>query len=71
VLKTELRSSYSQLFKDDMSMVQRAAASNLGKFASTVESSYLVAEIMTMFDDLTKDGKYFICSILLLYVLIF
>uniref|UniRef100_A0A0D3CD66 Phosphatase PP2A regulatory subunit A/Splicing factor 3B subunit 1-like HEAT repeat domain-containing protein n=1 Tax=Brassica oleracea var. oleracea TaxID=109376 RepID=A0A0D3CD66_BRAOL len=57
VLKTELRSSYSQLFKDDMSMVQRAAASNLGKFASTVESSYLVAEIMTMFDDLTKDEQ--------------
>ena len=68
MLKTELRSSYSQLCKDDMPMVRRAAASNLGKFATTVESSYLVGEIMTMFDDLTKDGRFFICSVLLLYM---
>lgn len=56
MLKTELRSTYSQLCQDDMPMVRRAAASNLGKFATTVESTYLIAEIMTMFDDLTKDG---------------
>lgn len=56
MLKTELRATYSQLCKDDMPMVRRAAASNLGKFATTVESTFLIAEIMTMFDDLTKDG---------------
>ncbi|KAF3489219.1 hypothetical protein F2Q69_00054270 [Brassica cretica] len=57
VLKTELRSIYNQLCQDDMPMVRRAAATNLGKFATTVESSYLNAEIMTMFDDLTKDEQ--------------
>nr|CAA57527.1 65 kDa regulatory subunit of protein phosphatase 2A [Arabidopsis thaliana] len=57
VLKTELRATYSQLCKDDMPMVRRAAASNLGKFATTVESTFLIAEIMTMFDDLTKDDQ--------------
>lgn len=56
MLKTELRATYSQLCQDDMPMVRRAAASNLGKFATTVESTFLIAEIMTMFDDLTKDG---------------
>ena len=58
MLKTELRSIYNQLCQDDMPMVRRAAATNLGKFANTLESSYLNAEIMTMFDDLTKDGTY-------------
>ncbi|KAF2602446.1 hypothetical protein F2Q70_00026811 [Brassica cretica] len=57
VLKTELRSIYNQLCQDDMPMVRRAAATNLGKFATTMESSYLNAEIMTMFDDLTKDEQ--------------
>ncbi|KAL0760017.1 hypothetical protein Bca101_076167 [Brassica carinata] len=57
VLKTELQSIYNQLCQDDMPMVRRAAATNLGKFATTVESSYLNAEIMTMFDDLTKDEQ--------------
>lgn len=57
VLKTELQSIYNQLCQDDMPMVRRAAATNLGKFATTLESSYLNAEIMTMFDDLTKDEQ--------------
>ncbi|CAN7034437.1 unnamed protein product [Brassica rapa subsp. trilocularis] len=57
VLKTELRSSYGQLCQDDMPMVRRAAASNLGKFATTLESAFLNAEIMTMFDGLTKDDQ--------------
>ncbi|CAN6873038.1 unnamed protein product [Brassica oleracea] len=60
VLKTELRSIYNQLCQDDMPMVRRAAATNLEKFATTVESSYLNAEIMTMFDDLTKDEQDFV-----------
>jgi hypothetical protein len=41
-------------------MVRRAAASNLGKFAATVEQSHLKTEIMSMFDDLTQDGTCYI-----------
>lgn len=40
-----------------MPMVRRAAAANLGKFAATVEGSYLRSDIMSMFEDLTQDGK--------------
>lgn len=64
-LKTELRTIYGQLCQDDMPMVRRAAASNLGKFAATVEQSHLKTEIMSIFDDLTQDGTFFyICDIL-------
>ena len=55
--KTELRSIYSQLCQDDMPMVRRSAASNLGKFAATVEYAYLKADIMSIFENLTKDGN--------------
>ena len=58
-LKTELRTIYGQLCQDDMPMVRRAAASNLGKFAATVEQSHLKTEIMSIFDDLTQDGTFF------------
>lgn len=57
MLKTELRSIYSQLCQDDMPMVRRAAATNLGKFAATVEAAHLKTDIMSMFEDLTQDGK--------------
>ncbi|KAL2559038.1 Serine/threonine-protein phosphatase 2A 65 kDa regulatory subunit A beta isoform [Forsythia ovata] len=57
VLKTELRSIYSQLCQDDMPMVRRAAATNLGKFAATVEASHLKNDIMSMFEDLTQDDQ--------------
>ena len=55
-LKTELRAIYSQLCQDDMPMVRRSAATNLGKFAATVEAPHLKVDIMSMFDDLTQDG---------------
>jgi hypothetical protein len=57
-LKAELRTIYGQLCQDDMPMVRRAAASNLGKFAATVEQSHLKTEIMSIFDDLTQDGNF-------------
>lgn len=57
MLKAELRSIYSQLCQDDMPMVRRSAATNLGKFAATVESAYLKSDIMSIFDDLTQDGN--------------
>jgi hypothetical protein len=57
MLKTELRSIYSQLCQDDMPMVRRSAASNLGKFAATVESVHLKADILSIFEDLTQDGN--------------
>lgn len=56
-LKMELRSIYSQLCQDDMPRVRRSAASNLGKFAATVEYAHLKADIMTIFEDLTQDGN--------------
>ncbi|MBA0727560.1 hypothetical protein Golax_000537 [Gossypium laxum] len=56
-LKTELRSIYGQLCQDDMPMVRRSAASNLWKFAGTVESAHLKADIMQMFEDLTQDDQ--------------
>lgn len=56
-LKIELRSIYSQLCQDDMPMVRRSAAMNLGKFAATVESAHLKTDILSMFEDLTQDGK--------------
>lgn len=58
-LKAELRSVFSQLCQDDMPMVRRAAASNLGKFAATVEAAHLKTDIMQIFEDLTQDGKLF------------
>lgn len=56
-LKTELRSIYTQLCQDDMPMVRRSAATNLGKFAATVEPAHLKTEIMSIFEDLTQDGN--------------
>ncbi|PWA97559.1 Armadillo-like helical [Artemisia annua] len=55
-LKAELRSVFSQLCQDDMPMVRRAAASNFGKFATTVEAAHLKTDIMQIFEDLTQDG---------------
>jgi len=55
--KTELRSIYNLLCQDDMPMVRRSAASNLGKFAATVEYTHLKADTMSIFEDLTKDGN--------------
>lgn len=39
-----------------MPMVRRAAATNLGKFAATVEAANLKTDIMSLFEDLTQDG---------------
>ncbi|KAM0821338.1 hypothetical protein ACQ4PT_072307 [Festuca glaucescens] len=56
-LKAELRIVYGHLCQDDMPMVRRAAASNLGKFAATVEQSHLKKEIVSIFDNLTQDDQ--------------
>ncbi|MBA0736650.1 hypothetical protein Gogos_010178, partial [Gossypium gossypioides] len=56
-LKTELRAIYSQLCQDDMPMVRRSAATNLGNFAATIEAPHLKVDIMSMFDDLTQDDQ--------------
>ncbi|KAK0604755.1 hypothetical protein LWI29_019109 [Acer saccharum] len=54
-LKTELRTIYRQLCQDDMPMVSRSAATNLGIIATTVEAAHLKAEIMSIFEELTND----------------
>ncbi|PWA54591.1 Ankyrin repeat-containing protein [Artemisia annua] len=56
-LKAELRSVFSQLCQDDMPMVRRAVASNLGKFAATAEAAHLKTDIMQIFEDLTQDDQ--------------
>ncbi|KAL6582776.1 hypothetical protein OROMI_004854 [Orobanche minor] len=57
MLKSELRSIYSQLCQDDMPMVIRSAATKLGKFAATVEAAHLKTDIMSMFEVLTQDDQ--------------
>ena len=57
-IKAELRTLYGQLCQDDIPMVRRSAATNLGKFAATVEVAYLKADIMSMFEDLVQDGMW-------------
>lgn len=59
-LKAELRSMYSQFCQDDMPMVRRAAALNLGKFAATIEPNQLKTDILSLFEDLTRDGNLFL-----------
>lgn len=58
--KMELRQICGHLCQDDMPMVRRAAATNLGKFAATVEQPHLKTDIMSMFEDLTQDGMFFV-----------
>ncbi|CAH8382293.1 unnamed protein product [Eruca vesicaria subsp. sativa] len=60
MLKTELRSIYTQLCQDDIPVVRRAAATNLGKLSTTIESAHLKAGIMSMFDDLTQDEQDYV-----------
>lgn len=55
-MKTELRTIYNQLCQDDMPMVRRSAATNLGKFAATIEAAHLKTDVMAMFEELTQDG---------------
>ncbi|KAL6220257.1 hypothetical protein ACLB2K_008013 [Fragaria x ananassa] len=56
-MKSELRTIYNQLCQDDMPMVRRSAATNMGKFAATVEASHLKTEVMSIFEDLTQDDQ--------------
>lgn len=54
-----------------MPMVRRATASNLMKFAATVEQRHLKTVIMSIFDDLTQDGTFlYIFDILLCYFML-
>lgn len=43
-----------------MPMVRRSAATNLGKFAATMEPAHLKTDIMQIFEDLTQDGKLYL-----------
>lgn len=54
-LKTELQGIYSQLCQYDMLMVRRSVATNLRKFAPTVEAVHLKTDILSIFEDLTQD----------------
>ncbi|THU72137.1 hypothetical protein C4D60_Mb04t08930 [Musa balbisiana] len=57
-LKAELRSMYSQFCQDDMPMVRRAAALNLGKFAATIEPNQLKTDILSLRTVALSFGQY-------------
>ena len=53
--KEKLRASYFKLCHDEMPMVRKAAAGNIGKFAKNVEEEVLEGEIIPNYVELTKD----------------
>lgn len=53
--KEKLRSFYHKLCHDEMPMVRKAAAGNIGKFAKNVEKEVLEEEIIPNYADLTQD----------------
>ncbi|CAI7784492.1 unnamed protein product [Closterium sp. NIES-54] len=55
--RADLRTLYGQLSHDDMPMVRRSSALNMGKFAATVEPQFLKLDILEFFKDLTNDDQ--------------
>mmetsp|Transcript_38622 Transcript_38622/g.46750 ORF Transcript_38622/g.46750 Transcript_38622/m.46750 type:complete len:619 (-) Transcript_38622:409-2265(-) len=55
-IRTELRTWFFQLCKDETPMVKRAAARHLGKFANTIEPEFLKTELLPVYVDLTLDA---------------
>ena len=56
-LRSELRTLYRQLCRDDTPMVRRAAANKLGKFAETLEPASVSRDLIPTFQQLTLDGE--------------
>jgi len=55
--RTELRSTFRQLCRDDTPMVRRAASSALGAFAAVLEKDVLKTELMPLFVSLSSDEQ--------------
>ncbi|GAB9468266.1 Serine/threonine-protein phosphatase [Globisporangium polare] len=55
--KKELRDFFQLLCNDDTPMVRRAAASNIGKFAATLEKEHLNGLVLPLFRSLTTDDQ--------------
>jgi serine/threonine-protein phosphatase 2A regulatory subunit A len=55
--RLDLRNLYKDLTHDETPMVRRAAAQNLGKLATVMDSSDVSKDIIPIFHDLTQDGK--------------
>ncbi|KAI9909649.1 hypothetical protein PsorP6_015123 [Peronosclerospora sorghi] len=55
--KKELCDSFQMMCNDDTPMVRRAAASNLGKFAGTMEKDQIAGMILPLFLSLTADDQ--------------
>ncbi|CAM9338425.1 unnamed protein product [Discosporangium mesarthrocarpum] len=54
----QLRSQFEVLSKDvDTPMVRRAAASNVGNFASVVEGTFLMTDVVTVYKGLAADDQ--------------
>mmetsp|Transcript_18429 Transcript_18429/g.32649 ORF Transcript_18429/g.32649 Transcript_18429/m.32649 type:complete len:586 (+) Transcript_18429:232-1989(+) len=55
--KAEFRGMFGQLCRDDTPMVRRAAAANLGEFASVVEPEHVLAELLPLFSLLEREEQ--------------
>lgn len=55
--KTELRTAFRALCRDDTPMVRRAAASKLGEVAKVWEKDFLKSELLQIFEDLSRDDQ--------------
>lgn len=55
--RSELRSLFTSLVRDETPMARRAAAQQLGKFAAVLEPEYVKSEMLPLFIELTQDGE--------------
>ncbi|GLE11737.1 hypothetical protein PINS_up024330, partial [Pythium insidiosum] len=55
--RKELRDLFQILTNDDTPMVRRAAASNVGKFAATLEKEHITTLVIPLFKALTADDQ--------------
>lgn len=54
--RTELRQIFKTLGHDETPMVRRAAALKLGDVAQNVETAHVTADLLPIFQALTRDG---------------
>ncbi len=60
-LKSDLRTLYAHLCRDETPMVRRAAAQNLAAFARMAEPELVPKDFVPLFHHLTQDGTGFWC----------
>jgi serine/threonine-protein phosphatase 2A regulatory subunit A len=56
-VRSQLRSQYEVLAKDEAPMVRRAAAANLGRFAQSMEGEFVVSALLPIFEGCAMDEQ--------------